>query len=133
MAIIRKYIVTSSKIASVSVDVLVSAMMLTIKAGTFRTKKEDFELLEDEEVTVPDLGAGGGRFSINLVRDKEGGNAVRVLADFVSQEDSIYDFAKSERFDLLHLLVDAKVPEGVSSLDDAEMMLWGIVEEIPNE
>ncbi len=133
MPIIRKYRVSNSKISSVAMGVSVAGWVLTVKAGPFKIKKEDLELLDDEEVTVPNFGDSVGRFSINLVRDKEDGDAIRVLADFVGQDDSVYRFPKSGRFELLHLLVDAKVLGGAASLEDASMMLWDIVEEIPND
>ena len=132
MPIKRKHRVTRSTHSSIGMSVSLVGMKITVHAGTFRANKTDFELLEDEEAIVPEF-IGGGRLTLNLVKDRDDDGEVRILADFVHQDESVYNFSASTRFDLLHMLVDAKVPEGISSLEEAHIRVWDIVEEIPND
>jgi len=108
----------------VDLGVEVSGMTITVKAGEAKWCGRDVSLAEDKTYVVDDDPDGRSVMG-HLVEEESGG--INVLVDEVGQDDTPYYFFGSPYVSVM-LLFRCDVPGGASSIEDASMKTYRVVQ-----
>ena len=131
MPINKKYRVSKDKTRNIALEVSVSGSTIIVHKGKFRTRGEDYELLDDEIITVPAISGRDGHLRVYLVLDLDNANEVRVLADFIrDMNDERYNFNISTKFENLFMLIQGPMIEGQST-EDMDLTHYGCEDRRP--
>jgi len=117
----------------VDLPVSLAGMEFRVGPGAFKVGGEDYELAEEQVYTVEGSESEPVFVSGYLVKKVSDGSVALLVDERVFGEES-YRFEASAPYQLLHLLVRASVPAGVTDLNDAEVTVAKVlVDDEPEE